>query len=314
MTETDQTPPGDETTPPDTRCGYVTIAGRPNAGKSTLLNALVGEKLSIVSPRAQTTWERVTGIRSEGGTQMIFLDTPGLLDVRDLHQRAMLGAAHEALQEADVALLVVDATRGADELLAGPVQEALLETDAPRIVALNKVDLLAPDRVEEMARQIAQEVDGRVIPISATQGQGLDTLVQALEEALPPGPFLYPEDDLALQSVRFFVAELVRETVFEQFEDEIPYSVATRVEEFRENQEPVYIAVVVHVERDSQKGIVVGKGGRAIRALGQASRKKIETFLGRPVYLDLWVKPLKGWRRKKHQLERLGYRVPEDGE
>lgn len=298
--------------PGATRCGYVTIAGRPNAGKSTLLNALVGEKLSIVSPRAQTTWERVTGIRTEGGTQMVFLDTPGLLDVRDLHQKAMRGAAHEALQEADVVLFVVDASRDRDEVITEPVRAALAETRAPIVVALNKVDMVEPGFVERHAQWFREALGATPIPISAARGDGLEQLVTALEAALPEAPFLFPEDDLALQSVRFFVAELVRETVFEQFEDEIPYAVATRVEEFRESQDPLYIAVVVHVERESQKGILVGKGGRAIRELGRVSREKIETFLGRPVYLDLWVKPLKGWRRKKHHLERLGYRVPEE--
>lgn len=301
-----------EAPPPATRCGYVTIAGRPNAGKSTLLNALVGEKLSIVSPRAQTTWERVTGIRTEGNTQMVFLDTPGLLEVRDLHQKAMRGAAHEALQEADVVLFVVDAGRDREEVISEPVTAALAETDAPIVVALNKADLVDPAYVERHARWFREKLGATPIPISATRGDGLPALVAALASALPEAPFLFPEDDLALQSVRFFVGELVRETVFEQFQDEIPYAVATRVEEFREEQDPLYIAVVVHVERESQKGILVGKGGRAIRELGRAAREKIETFLGRPVYLDLWVKPLKGWRRKKHHLERLGYRVPEE--
>lgn len=295
-----------------TRCGYVTIAGRPNAGKSTLLNALVGEKLSIVSPRAQTTWERVTGIRTEGDTQMVFLDTPGLLDVRDLHQKAMRGAAHEALKEADVVLFVVDAGRDREEVITAPVTEALAEADAPIVVALNKVDLVDPDFVERHAQWFRERLGAVPIPVSATRGDGIPELVAALEAALPEAPFLFPAEDLAVQSVRFFVAELVRETVFEQFEDEIPYAVAARVEEFREGQDPLYVSVVVHVERESQKGILVGKGGRAIRELGRVSREKIETFLGRPVYLDLWVKPLKGWRRKKHHLERLGYRVPDE--
>ncbi|UCC24880.1 MAG: GTPase Era [Gemmatimonadales bacterium] len=297
---------------PVTRCGYVTIAGRPNAGKSTLLNALVGEKLSIVSPRAQTTWERVTGIRTAGGVQMIFLDTPGLLDARDLHQKSMRAAAHEALKEADVVLFVVDASREREEVISEPVVEALAETRAPVVVALNKIDTVDAGFVQRHAQWFQARLGAVPIPVSATRGEGLDALVRALEEALPEGPFLYPEEDLALQSVRFFVAELVRETVFEQFEDEIPYAVATRVEEFREDQDPLYISVVVHVERESQKGIVVGKGGHAIRRLGMASRRKIETFLGRPVYLDLWVKPLKGWRRKRHHLQRLGYRVPDE--
>lgn len=304
----------------DTRCGYVALLGRPNAGKSTLLNRLVGEKLSIVSPRAQTTWQRVTGLRTEDSVQMIFLDTPGLLDVRDLHQRAMLGAAHEALEEADVVVLLLDGRRAGEALEHREVARVLTEVRVPILLAVNKMDVLAEaerggvlQAVERSARQVVgSEVPLTVMAVSALDGTGVESLLQAIGETLPAGPFLYPEDDLAMQSVRFFVAEMVRETVFELFDEEIPYSVVTRVEEFRESEDPVYIAVSVFVERPSQKGIVIGKGGRAIRELGSRSRKKIETFLQRPVYLDLWVKPLRGWRRKKQHLARLGYRIPEE--
>lgn len=302
--------------PEDTRCGYVALLGRPNAGKSTLLNRLVGEKLSIVSPRAQTTWQRVTGIRTEGGTQMIFLDTPGLLDVRDLHQRAMLGAAHEALDEADVVVLVLDGRRIQASLEHREVARVLVEVGSPIIMAVNKMDAMAEPDVQEavaaVTAAVAHRANARVVAVSALDGTGVEELLDAVAQALPPGPFLYPEDHLAMQSTRFFVAEMVRETVFELFDEEIPYSVVTRVEEFRESEDPVYIAVSVFVERPSQKGIVVGKGGRAIRELGTRARRKIETFLQRPVYLDLWVKPLQGWRRKRQHLARLGYRIPED--
>ncbi len=295
-----------------TRAGYVALVGRPNAGKSTLLNALVESRLSIVTSRAQTTWQRVTGIRTEGDIQMVFLDTPGLLEVRDLHQRAMKHAAHEALREADVVLLVVDGARGVEELESAAVAEALAEAHAPVICAINKIDRAPAEHVERLGTWCRDTLGARVIPVSGLRGDGLPTLIDALETALPPGPHLYPEEDLASQPVRFFVAELVRETVFEQFDEEIPYAVATQVEEFREQQDPVYIQVTLYVERSSQKGILLGQGGRAIRKLGIASRQKIETFLGRPVYLDLWVKPLAGWRRKRHHLARLGYRVPDE--
>jgi GTPase len=305
---------------PPTRAGYVTLVGRPNAGKSTLLNALVGSKLSIVTAKAQTTWERVTGLRTTEQTQMIFLDTPGLLDVKNLHQRSMLHAAHEALREADVVVLVVDGTRSGRELLEGPLVDALADVRAPLVCVINKVDVADQAAVAELTRRCeeivtavpAESRDLQVIPISALEGQGVEELLTAVEARLPAGPFLYPIDDLASQPVRFFVAELVRETVFERFEDEVPYAVAVRVEEFREDQDPLYIGVTLLVERESQKGILVGKGGRAIRALGTAARQKIETFLERPVYLDLWVKSLSGWRRKRHHLTRLGYRVPDD--
>ncbi len=305
------------TTP--TRAGYVTIVGRPNAGKSTLLNQLVGTRLSIVTAKAQTTWERVTGIRTTDGVQMIFLDTPGLLEVRDLHQRTMLHAAHEALREADVSVLLLDATRWKRDLEAGPVVEALAYVRSPLVVALNKTDLLAAAGVARALDEIPTALESasglrarEVVPLSALEGGGVDRLLAAVEKALPEGPFLYPADDLASQPVRFFVGELVRETVFEQYDDEVPYAVAVQVEEFREDQDPLYIGVSLLVERESQKGILIGKGGVAIRSLGTEARRKIETFLERPVYLDLWVKSLRGWRRKRHHLTRLGYPVPDE--
>ncbi|MBW3533722.1 MAG: GTPase Era [Gemmatimonadetes bacterium] len=297
--------------PVTTRAGYVALVGRPNAGKSTLLNAFVGQKLSIVTERAQTTWQRVTGIVTTEDAQMIFLDTPGLLEVRDLLQRSMMGAALLALSEADVVLLVIDATRPLGEDEASLVRDALAGSDAPLFVALNKTDV-ADDEAVEAAHRWAGELGGRVFAVSALTGRNVDALREAVEAALPPGPFLYPPDDIASEPVRFFVAELVRETVIERFHQEIPWSVVCRVEEFRENQEPVYIGVVLFVERESQKGILVGAGGSAIKAVGQAAREKIEHFIGQRVYLDLWVKTLPGWRRKRGHLSRLGYSVPDD--
>ncbi|MEK9500092.1 GTPase Era [Gaopeijia maritima] len=296
----------------ETRSGYIALVGRPNAGKSTLLNALVGEKLSIVSPRAQTTWQRVTGIRTTDDTQMVFLDTPGLLEVKDLHQRAMLESAHEALRDAEIALLLLDPTRPLDEGRRAVVLEALEEASGHLVVVVNKVDAASPEAVEAAASWARGQFGKEPHLLSAREGRGVRELASALESLLPPGPFYYPADEIALQPVRFFVAEFVRETVFEQYDDEIPYAVAAQVEEFREGEDPVYIGVTLFVERKSQKGILIGKGGRAIRALGTSARARIETFLGRRVYLDLWVKPLSGWRRKRQALARLGYRLPEE--
>ena len=303
----------DPQAPAQPRTGYVTLLGRPNAGKSTLLNRFVGQHLSIVTAKAQTTWQRVTGILTTDRAQLIFLDTPGLLQVRDLLQRAMLAAALEALNEADVVLLVVDASRFPDELDKERLSSTLEGASAPVHVALNKIDEAPEDAVVSWERWIAMRPwQARVHRISAEKGQGTDELLSALVADLPEGPFLYPEDEVAANSVRFFAAELVRETVFEQYGQEIPYSTFCQVEEFREAQDPVYIKVRIWVERSSQKGILVGAGGRAIRDLGQASRVKIEHFLGRPVYLDLWVKPLKSWRKNRARLGEMGFRVPED--
>jgi len=294
------------------RTGHVALVGRPNAGKSTLLNRLVGEHLSIVTPKAQTTWQRVTGILTVDSDQLVFLDTPGLLEARDLFQRAMLGAALEALGEADLVLLVVDACEAPNTRDIERILSSLEDVSAPLHVALNKVDVAADSAVSSWERWVTEALDAPTYRISALEGQGTEELLAALREGLPAGPHLYPDDDIATEPVRFFVAELVRETVFEQFHEEIPYSVMCRVEEFREDQEPIYVQVHLFVERKSQKGMLIGKGGAAIRALGSTAREKIEHFLGTPVYLDLWVKPLKSWRKSRAHLGQLGFRLPPD--
>jgi len=297
-----------------THTGYVALLGRPNAGKSTLMNQLLGQHLSIVTPRAQTTWQRVTGILTTDVAQLVFLDTPGLLEAKDLLQRAMLGAALQALHEADVLLLVVDTARRPSKQDTDRLEAVLAETPAPTHIALNKVDVTGSARVSPWEAWANGTGAGTVHLVSALTGQGVTELRDALIDSLPEAPFLYPEDDVATDPVRFFVAELVRETVFEQYDEEIPYSVFCQVEEFREGQDPVYIGLTVYVERASQKGILIGAGGRAIRSLGQSARTKVEHFLGRRVYLDLWVKPLKSWRKNRARLGELGFRVPEDDE
>ena len=297
-----------------TRAGYVTLVGRPNAGKSTLLNRLVGEHLSIVTSKAQTTWQRVTGLLTTGDAQLIFLDTPGLLQARDLLQRAMLGAALEALHEADVVLLGVDAPRAPRHEDRDRLESALAETTAPLHIALNKVEAAAEEHVEAWTTWAESRGRGTIHRSSALRGDGTDELLEAVSRDLPVSPFLYPDDEIATDPVRFFVAELVRETVFEQYGEEIPYSTFCHVEEFREAGDPLYIHVNIFVERKSQKGILIGAKGRAIKELGRAARAKIEHFVGRQVYLDLWVKPLKSWRKNRARLGELGFRVPEDDE
>ena len=297
-----------------TRTGYVTLVGRPNVGKSTLLNQLVGEHLSIVTPKAQTTWQRVTGILSVGTDQMIFLDTPGLLEAKDMLQRAMLGAALEALAEADITILLIDSTTKPDSREAASTIEALSETNAPLHIALNKVDIADEEAIRAWEAWADRELSGSIYKLSSLTGKGVDALLEGLRADLPVGPFLYPEEDIASDSVRFFVAELVRETIFELYHQEIPYSTFCHVEEFRENQDPVYVQVQIFVERESQKGILIGKKGRAIRELGERARMKIEHFIDMRVYLDLWVKPLKAWRKNRGRLNRLGFRLPENDE
>lgn len=297
------------------RAGYITLVGRPNAGKSTLMNAFVGEKLSIVTAKAQTTWQRVTGVSTSETAQLIFLDTPGLLEVKDLLQRSMLAAALEALHEADVILLVLDANDPWSVSERTFIENTLAEAGTtPVVAAINKIDLARPQAVEELALWVKEKLGGRPFPISALEESGIEPLREALAALLPESPFYFPADEIATEPVRFFVAELVRETIFERYHQEIPYSVFCQVEEYREGEEPVYMQVTAYVERNSQKRILIGGKGVAIRELGRDARLKIETFIGQRVYLDLWVKVLPGWRKKRSELQRLGFNVPGENE
>jgi len=284
----------------------LTVVGKPNAGKSTLLNRIVGEKLSIVSPKPQSTRDRVVGIHTADDTQIIILDTPGLLNPRYALQKAMRATALAALADADVILYLVDATTGEAEPL---VEVAQLDTAprAPVLLGFNKTDAIAGRARDELAQQHPDAVF-----LSAATGAGVDALLERIRGLLPESPYLYPEDDISAQTVRFFVSELIRETALEQLEDEVPYSIACEVEEFRESQSPIYIRAVLHVERESQKRILIGAGGARVRAIGKAARAKIEAFVGAPVYLDLWVKVLHNWRRNAVALSRFGYKLPEE--
>jgi GTP-binding protein Era len=287
-----------------TKAGIVTVAGFPNAGKSTLLNRLVGEKLAITSPKAQSTRHRVVGIRTADNAQMVILDTPGLLEPRDTLHSAMRHAALAAVRDADVLIHVVDAT----VTLPESFQAAAALDKAPRapiVLALNKADLLDDSTRTRLLSQLPNAV-----LISAVSGEGIDDLVTRVTTALPDSPYLYPDDELSTQPVRFFCAELVRETALEQLGDELPHALACEIEEYRENASPLYIRAVLHVERDSQKRIVIGANGQQIKKLGKAAREKIERLVGQPVYLDLWVKVLANWRKNPGAVKRLGYGDP----
>lgn len=281
------------------------VVGKPNVGKSTLLNRLVGQKLAITSPKPQSTRDRITGIVTAGDTQLVLVDTPGLIDPGVPLQHAMRATAVQVLRDADVILHLVDASERGSESLA----EVAGMNGAPRapiLVARTKVDLLTP----QQRTALQTERPGEIL-LSALSGHGIDDLQTRLSELLPEGPFLYPEDDISTQNMRFFAAELVRETTLEQLDDEVPHAIACVIEEFREDRNPVYIRAVVYVERDSQKRIVIGHEGARIREIGRAARLKIEGLVSAPVYLDLWVKVLPNWRRDQAALRRLGYTLPE---
>lgn len=289
-----------------TRAGIVTVVGKPNAGKSTFLNRVVGQKLSIVSAKPQSTRDRIVGIVSDDETQMIVFDTPGLLNPRYALQRAMRGAALDALFDADVVVYLADAKEGAAPDLATAAQLDR-SPSAPVLRVYNKAD--AVDAAQRAALAEATP-DARFI--SALTGEGVAELLVEVKRALPESPFLYDSEDVSTQSMRFFAAELVRESALEQLDEEVPYSLACEIEEFRETRTPVYIRAVLYVERESQKRILIGAKGARIRSIGQSARGKVEALVGQPVYLDLWVKVLANWRKNERAMQRFGYRIPEE--
>lgn len=296
---------------PGHRAGFVAILGLPNVGKSTLLNAFLSERLSIVTPRPQTTRRRLLGICSGSSYQAVFIDTPGLLEPRDPLQRAMRAEALSTLDDADVVLAVVDA--GFRPSLAW-VKAFRAEVEAPAILCINKVDRVG--RGEAAGLVAAGEAGGwaGAYATRADRGHGVEALLRGVVELLPESPPLYPVDELSDAPVREFVAEMIRETCLEELSEEIPHAVAVRVEQFRERSggRPTFIEALVYVERGSQKKIVVGAGGRTIRKIGIRSRRKIERFLGQRIFLELRVKVLPNWRRKTNHLRLLGFRVPSE--
>ncbi|HTH65746.1 MAG TPA: GTPase Era [Gemmatimonadales bacterium] len=280
-----------------TRCGTVVLAGLPNVGKSSLLNALVGERLAIVSPKAQSTRVPVVGVLTRGDAQFIFTDPPGLLTPSYQLQERMREAALRAIGDAEVIAHLHPLPEAPAPAFAAAAGLAAAPR-APVMTVYTKADLVPPERRPPLGSGIA---------VSSETGEGMEALLDALAERLPPGPFHYPVDELATQPVRFFASEYVREAAFAVLEEELPYSVACEIDEFREAETPTYIRATVYVERESQKGIVIGHQGRTIKAIGQAARARIEGLLGGPVFLDLNVKVLGNWRRQNGLLRRLGY-------
>jgi len=293
------------------RVGYVAIVGEPNVGKSTLVNHLVGAKLSIVSAKPQTTRRSVLGIRTDRYAQMIFIDTPGVLTPRYLLHERMIGYVERALADADALLLMLDAsTPDLDRLFSTPLGD-VRSLGKPMICVLNKVDLLHEKKqlLPAMAKLIDLGVFREVVPISALNGDNVEELATAIGRLLPEGELLYDPDQLSEQPERFFVAELIREQALHLYRQEIPYAMEVQIVEYKERALPekTYIHAELVVERDTQKRIVIGSKGESLRRLGERARTAIEEFLGVPVYLELFVKVREDWRSSEGKLRSFGY-------
>ncbi len=292
------------------KSGFVSLLGRPNAGKSTLLNSLLGEKLAIISPRPQTTRNRILGIKNLPGGQIIFLDTPGVHRSRARLNQAMVRTALGTLQEVDVICFLVEANfpENEDNHL---ILDNLKEVKQPVILAINKIDLVPKgDLLPIMERYSRLGAFEQIIPICARSGEGTDVLTAELLKVLPYGPQLFPEDMITDLSERFLVGEFIREKIIQLTREEIPYAAAVEVEEFkeREGKNLIVIKAAIQVERPSQKGVLIGKKGRMLKEIGRLAREEIEAFLGANVFLELWVKVEKNWREDPAALRRLGFR------
>jgi GTP-binding protein Era len=292
------------------RSGFVALVGRPNVGKSTLLNRLVGEKMAIVSPRPQTTRTRITGIRHLPSAQVVFVDTPGLVSMGTKLGRLMQEAAARALEDVDLVCLVAEATERPDRI-DGPALERLASQRAPVYCCLNKVDLVAPKaRLLPLIAAYRSRFDfAEVVPVSAEQGTNCDVLLDLIVRTLPERPPYFPRESLTDQPETFFVAEAIREKIFRLTHEEIPYACAVRVEELTERERPpcLYIRASVFVEHESQKGILIGKGGAMLRSIGSAARRDLERFFGIKTFLDLRVAVRKNWRKDDAALREFGF-------
>jgi GTP-binding protein Era len=290
-----------------TRAGFVAVIGAPNAGKSTLVNALVGQKVAIVSAKAQTTRARLMGIAIEGGAQILLVDTPGIFQPRRRLDRAMVQAAWSGAEDADLVLLVIDSDAG----ITAEVERAIAGLEKrqhPLFIALNKVDLVKKEKLLGLSAQLTDRLHpDRVFMISAVQGDGVADLKAALAAVMPDGPWLYPEDEVSDATDRMVAAELTREQIYEQLHQELPYASAVETETWEDRPDgSTAIRQQILVERDSQKAIVIGKAGRRLKAIGQAAREAIAQHLGRKVHLFLHVKVNPKWGEDRHLYQDIG--------
>lgn len=291
------------------KSGFISILGRPNVGKSTLFNRILGDKIAIVTERPQTTRNRILGIKNVEGGQLIFLDNPGIHEGRSELNKRMIRTAIASCRDADILLFIIEASSPLVEKDQWMI-ESLKSGSGVAFLVINKIDLVKKETLLPIIDQY-QRLDPfhTIIPVSAINGEGVDTLLDEILKCLPESPPYYPVDMITDQTERFLVSEIIREKVVRQSYQEIPYSTAVTIDEFKERPEKnlVIIKGTVHVERDSQKKILIGRGGQKLRKIGETARKEVETLLGTRVYLELWVNVEKNWTRDPRALNRLGY-------
>ena len=287
------------------KAGFVSIIGKPNVGKSTLMNALIGEKLSIITPKAQTTRHRILGIVNEEDFQIVFSDTPGIIKPKYGLQDLMMTAVGGALQDADLIFFVTDINERHDE---NDVLEKIANTNIPLVVLINKVDNANQEQVLEKMNYWKEKLNPmHIFAISALHGYNLEGLLPLILEVIPEHPAYYDKEDLTDRHLRFFVSEIIREKIFNNYQKEIPYSTEVIVTAFKEEENLTRISTEIIVERESQKNILIGKGGASLKKVGMEARKDIEKFIDSKVFLETFVKVIPDWRSKKNYLKNFGY-------
>jgi GTPase len=286
------------------KAGFVSIVGKPNVGKSSLMNKLVGENLSIITNKAQTTRHRIMGMLNGDDFQIVYSDTPGILEPKYELQKAMMSYVNVSLEDSDLILLVVELDQKYDE----ETFAKLKRVNTPILLLINKIDLGKGSAVEDKITYWKTQLPGtEIITVSAKTGENLDKVLTMIKNMLPEHPAYYPKDEMTDRSERFFASEIIREKIFLNYEQEIPYSTEVSIESFKEEEKIIRIRAVLFVERDSQKGILIGKAGSSLKKVGSEARKDLEAFFGKQVFLETHVKVADNWRKEKDKLKRFGY-------